>query len=267
MRFVSRPLLVLAIILLFSGCTFIGNAFTYRDTAKTFVTHLLREEYDKCLGLMALDHPTAAGTNLDTFKKGLANFRQLVVTHFGDNLNYTFMSAEKKWSTNEQESTGKDITKLFLQFDNEREFGVFELLFYDKSRRILNIRTLDVKAPVPDMAGFWVFGLMALIIPAFNIYMIIRIRRSKYKRKWPKYLALILLNVPTVTYNAVGGLSVELLSFQFLLGLGFKYMGYLNSAWSFGLPIGGLYLWWQLKKGKDRPVDEPLEEPADSTLP
>ena len=32
-------------------------------------------------------------------------------------------------------------------------------------------------------------------------------------------------------------------------------MGYLNSAWTFGVPLGGLYFLWQLKNGKDKPIE------------
>jgi len=65
-----------------------------------------------------------------------------------------------------------------------------------------------------------------------------------------KYIAVIFLNVPAFTYAAVNGFSFNLLSFQFLLGISFSYMGYLNSAWTFGLPLGGLYWFWKLKMKK-----------------
>lgn len=68
------------------------------------------------------------------------------------------------------------------------------------------------------------------------------------KRKWLKYIAVIFLNVPTITYTAVGSLSFELLSFQILLGISFGYMGYLHSYWAFGIPLGGLYWLFKLRQ-------------------
>lgn len=112
------------------------------------------------------------------------------------------------------------------------------------------------------MTGFWLFGLLALCVPIFNIYMMVRVKRSQYKKKWLKYLAIIILNVPAVTYNAVNGLSLQLLSFQILFGISFQYIGYLNSAWTLGIPLGGLYLLWQLKNGKDKPTEFATEEIA-----
>lgn len=259
LRFVITALLAIGLL---SGCTFIGNTFKYRDTTKEFVESLLQKDYNKCVSLMAMDNPIAANTNLDTLKMGLANFRDIIVNNFGDKLDYSFMSSEKKWSTNTGESTPPNTTRVLMQFANDKEFGVFQVLFDDNSRKILNIKTLDVKAPIPKMVGFWLFGLLALCVPAFNIYMIVRIKRSQYRKKWLKYLAVIILNVPAITYNAVNGLSLQLLSFQILFGISFQYMGYLNSAWTFGIPLGGLYLLWQLKNGKDKPTEFDTEETA-----
>jgi len=33
-----------------------------------------------------------------------------------------------------------------------------------------------------------------------------------------------------------------------LFGISFSYMGYLSSVWTFGIPLGGLYWLWKLKK-------------------
>ena len=259
LRFAITALLTIGLL---SGCTFINNTFKYRDTTKEFVENLLQKNYNKCVDLMAMDNPIAASTNIDTLKMGLANFRDIIISNFGDKLDYSFMSSEKKWSTNTSESTPPNTTRVLMQFANDKEFGIFQVLFDDNSKKILNIKTLDVKAPIPNMVGFWVFGILALCVPVFNIYMIVRIKRSQYKKKWLKYLAVIILNVPAVTYNAVNGLSLQLLSFQILFGISFQYMGYLNSAWTFGIPLGGLYLLWQLKNGKDKPTEFATEEPA-----
>jgi hypothetical protein len=170
------------------------------------------------------------------------------------------MSAEKKWSTNKNESTPPNTTRVLMQFSNNKEFGVFQVLFDDKSKKILNIEMLEIKAAIPNTTTFWLFGLLAICVPIFNVYMIVKVKRSRYKKKWIKYLAIIVLNVPAITYKAIGGLSFGLLSFQILFGTSFEYMGYLNAAWTFGLPLGGLYFFWQLRNGKDKPFEVTHEE-------
>ena len=158
------------------------------------------------------------------------------------------MKAEKKFSTNEEENTPPNTTVALVEFSNGKEFGVFKVLFDDNSGKILNINTLDVKEAIPSMTIFWLFGLLAICVPAFNVYVIRQIKRSELHKKWLKYIAVIFLNVPAITYAAVGGLSYKLLNFQILLGVSFGYMGFLNSYWSFGIPLGGLYWFWRLKK-------------------
>lgn len=146
-----------------------------------------------------------------------------------------------------KEHAPPNTTVALIQFSNSKEFGVFKVLFDDATGKILNINTLDVKQPIPDMKIFWLFGTLAACVPVFNIYVIRKVKKSSLKRKWLKYLVIIVLNVPAIVYTAVGGLSLKPLNFQILLGLSFSYMGYLNSSWAFGLPLGGLYWFLKLK--------------------
>lgn len=246
----KQIVLTILTVSLLTGCNFIKNTFKYKDTTKEFVETLLKEDYNKCVDLMAMDHETAKNTNIDTMKMGLANFRQLIVNNWGTELEYSFMKSEKKFSTIEADNTPPNTTLVLVEFNNKKDFGVLQVLFDDKSQKILNIKTLDVKAPIPAMTLFWLFGLLAICIPIFNIYVIRQIKRSALKKKWLKYIAVIFLNTPAITYAAVNGLSFKLINLQILLGVSFGYMGYLNSYWTFGIPLGGLYWFWKLRQAK-----------------
>jgi hypothetical protein len=258
--------IVLAILTvsLLTGCNFIKNTFTYKDKTKEFVETLIKEDYKKCVDLMAMDHEMATNTNIDTMKMGLANFRQLIVNNWGTELEYSFMKSEKKFSTIEAENTPPNTTLVLVEFNNQKDFGVLQVLFEDKSKKILNIKTLDVKEAIPTMTYFWLFGLLAICIPIFNIYVIRQIKKSDLKKKWLKYIAVIFLNVPALTYAAVNGFSFSLLSFQILLGVSFGYMGFLNSYWTFGIPLGGLYWFWKLRQSKNEKIETEL--PADQYI-
>ncbi|MBN1969879.1 MAG: hypothetical protein JW870_10970 [Candidatus Delongbacteria bacterium] len=251
MRKLKITFLITTTILTITSCDFIKNTFTYKDKTSELVELLINEDYDKAVDCFAMEHDMAKNMNLDTMKLGLINFRQIIVDNFGTDLEYKFMKSEKKRSTIEEENTPPNTTLAMIEFTNDKEFGVFKVLFDDNSGKILNINTLDVKQPIPSMAIFWLFGLLALCVPIFNIYMIVQIKRSDLKKKWLKYIAVLLLNVPALSYSAVSGLSFKLLSFQILLGVSFSYMGYLTSAWTFGLPLGGLYWFWKLKTKTD----------------
>ncbi len=259
MRIIKLNVLTLFIFSLLTSCNFIKNAFTYKDKTKELVEVLLNEDYDKAIDYFAMEHEMAKNTNIDTMKMGLANLRELIINNWGDELEYSFMKSEKKFSTVEEENTPPNTTIALIEFSNNKEFGVFKVLFDDRSGKILNINTLDIKRPIPSMTLFWLFGLLALCVPIFNIYVIRKIKKSKLEKKWLKYIAVIFLNVPAFTYAAVNGFSFSLLSFQILLGVSFSYMGYLSSAWTFGLPLGGLYWFWKLKMNKIEKAEIPVE--------
>ena len=252
----KKILLILLAVGMLTSCEFISNSFEYNNKTKDFVETLINEDYNKCVDLMAMNHEMAKNTNIDTMKSGLANFRQLIVKNWGEDLEYSFMKSEKKFSNVEADNTPPNTTLVLVEFSNEKDFGVLQVLFDDTSKKILNIKTLDVKAPIPSMTYFWLFGLLAICVPIFNIYVIKQIKRSDLNKKWLKYLAIIFFNVPAITYAAVNGLSYQLLSFQVLLGVSFGYMGFLNSFWTFGVPLGGLYWFWKLKQRKEE-VTEP----------
>lgn len=243
---------------LITGCSLISNTFKYKDTTQEFVESLLKEDYNHCNDLMAMEHEIARNTNIDSMKMGLANFRNLIVNNWGTELEYSLMKSEKKFSTIEADNMPANATLVFVEFNNNKDFGVLQVLFDDNSKKILNIITLDVKAPIPTMTYFWLFGLLAICIPIFNIYVIRQLKQSDLKRKWFKYIAVIFLNVPAISYAAVYGLSFKLLNFQILLGVSFGYMGYLNSYWTFGIPLGGLYWFWKIRQRKNERIEKNL---------
>ena len=64
-------------------------------------------------------------------------------------------------------------------------------------------------------------------------------------------MAILFFNVPAISYSAVEGLGFQLINFQFLLGISFSYMGFMNAAWTFGIPLGGMYWLWKLSNSDD----------------
>lgn len=251
MKNLIKILFLILTVSLFMSCDFINNALTYKDTTEEFVDALIKQDYDKCLTFMATENEAYKNTENDSLKLGLMSFRNLIVNNFGEELNYKFISANKTLSTVEGVSTEPNTTEVQIEFSNDKEFGVFEIVFDDNSNKILNIQTLDVKEPIPNMLIFWLFGILPICVLLFNISIIIKIKKSDLNKKWLKYLAVICFNVPAITYGAVNGFSFGLINFQILLGVSFSYMGYFSSAWTFGIPLGGLYWWWELNRKTD----------------
>ncbi len=236
---------------LLTSCEFINDSFTFKDKTKTFVESMMNKDYDKCVSQMALESEMGKNTNIDTLKLGLDQFRDLVERNFGNKFDYSLMKSEKKRSTIASENTPPNTTLALVEFSNDKDFGVFQVLFDDKSKKIININTLDVKKPKPNMLIFWLFGLIPLTVLLLNIFVIRQIKKSNLTKKWLKYIAVLFFNVPAISYAAVEGLSFKLLNFQILFGISFSAMGYLGSIWKFGIPLGGLYWLWKLKQRKD----------------
>ena len=251
MKPINQLLILIIAILLMSSCEFFSNSVEYRKTTEDFMEALINGDYDKCVDLFAMQHEMAKNINVDTMKAGLPKFRELITNNFGEQLEYTLMSTEKKFSTIEGESTPPNATDVLVQIENREEFGVLKLLFDDSSNKIMNLNTLNVKEKIPNMLPFWLFGILAICIPVFNIYVIRQIIKSNLKRKWLKYLAVLIFNVPAITYSAISGIGIKLLNFQIMLGISFSYMGYMNSMWTFGIPLGALYWLWKLKNIND----------------
>lgn len=256
MNRLKQTLLLIFTISLFTSCDFIKNVSTYKDITQGFVESLIEEDYEKSVSFMAIENKAYKNTNIDTLKLGLGNFRKIIVDNFGKELDYKFMTANKTFSTVEGESTAPNTTLAQIEFSNNSEFGVFEITFDDNSNKILHIKTLDIKEKIPNMIWFWLFGILAICVPIFNIWIIRKIKKSNLKKKWLKYIAVIFLNVPAITYSAVYGFSFSLLSFQILFGISFSYMGYLSSAWTFGIPLGGLYWLWKLSEKTEDETSE-----------
>ena len=258
-----RISILLLTLSLFVSCDFVKDSFTFKDKTKEFVETLMKKDYDKCVSQMAVESDMGNNTNIDTLKLGLEQFGTMVERNFGHNFEYSLMKSEKKRSTIESENTPPNTTLAFIEFSNEKEFGVFQVLFDDNSKKIINIKTLDVKAAIPNMVLFWLFGILPLSVLVFNIYVIRIIKKSTLSKKWLKYLAVLFFNVPAITYSAVEGLSFAFLNFQFLFGISFSFMGYLGSVWTFGIPLGGIY--W-LRKLKVLQIDEEFNTETEEVI-
>jgi hypothetical protein len=241
MNNIKLLLLISFVSFAFYGCNFIGNVSNYSKTSKELIDGIVKEDYDKVQSLCVIKNDSICGVQIDTFKRRIPIFRKVLISNFGTQLSYTFITAEKTLGGSE------NSTSVSIQFENKQVFGVAEIVFDDRVNKVLKFNIKNIKDPVPDMTIFWLFGLLAISIPLFNIYTIVKIKRTKMKKKWWGYIVVIIFNFPTIIYAAIGGFSFYLYNFQVLLGMGFSLEGYLNSIWSFGIPLGSLFMLWWLK--------------------
>lgn len=244
-------LIALLVMLAFSSCKPLLNWKEYKTKTAAFSDAMLRGDVARCKQLCA---PNLQDMPDSVFRASLSKTAHLIDTYWGTHLNYTFTKANKQWSTGSMYSTPPNTTQTFIQFDNGKYFGVYRVLFDDKTGRIADFTIMDIKYPVPSMAKFWMLIPIGLCIVAFDIYVIVKIKRSKLRRKWLKYIAVALLNFPSFTYNPFTGFGFKLSTHLF--GFSYSQMGYLETAMSFAIPVAGIYWLWKLKRRKDRGDDE-----------
>ncbi len=242
-----KILVYLTILLpVFYACDFVSNIFTYKDSTAEFINSIIKEDYDKTID--CIDNSSFADGNIstDSIKMRLADFRKYLVNGFGTEIEYSFINAQKRKSTIESDNTPSGTTEVFIQINNKEYFGMLELLFKDDSGKIIKADVLNIKERIPTMSIFWLVGLIAICVPVFNIYMIVRVYRSSLKKKWLKYLAIIFLNLPTIVYTLLGSLYFDFFKMQILFGISFSFSGYAYSFWAVGIPLGGIYWYWRL---------------------
>jgi hypothetical protein len=230
---------------MFSSCTFISNSFKIKGATETFVNALIEKKYDQCISLMTMT--PGVNPNPDTLRAQLNNMNNMLLSHFGSKLNYTFLSAEKTVSSDASQSTPVGETIAFIQIDDSKYIGELRVLFDDKTQKIAGMYIMDVYEPMGSMLYFWLFGILVLGVLAFNIYMIVKLKRSDAPKKWIGYLLIILLNVPAFSFVSISGFHFGLLSFQIMLGISFSIAGYINSIFTFGFPLGSLIVLYKLK--------------------
>lgn len=236
---------------LLSGCQIISN-FTdkakYGAPSEEFMNYLMKRDYDKCVSLMDISRTP----NTTELKAGLNRFRTNLANDFGENLSFSFMGS----ADNKPGISAKPGTKIFLiQLSNQTELGVVEAIFDAKSDKIADIMALKIRDQVPNRTDFWVFGFVCLLVPIFNLFVIRKVMRSNMANKWLYYFIVIVLNIGAIGCIPVKGLVFNLYKMEPILGFDYLSLGLMGSSFIMGVPVGGIYVLWTLKKGDYKKVD------------
>lgn len=192
---------------------------------------------------------------------GLDTLRDKLNGHFGNQLVYKIMSVQHEVSEDAYYSLPPNTTLVTVEINNNVNIGALQALFDNHTGKIVNIKSFSVKEPIPNMVIFWLAGLPVLIVLIFNFYTLALVFRSKLKLKLLYYIAIIVINVPTLEYHAVKGFDIKLYSFQYFLGVYFQKVNYLGSVWDVGLPLGAIFAWWMIKYLPSASISAEIAEP------
>jgi hypothetical protein len=220
------------------------------------MAHIMNKDYDKCIALMDLKGKETNHGFTDTLKSNFDGFRGQLISDFGEDLDFTYLRSARM-GTGYFEPIPNTIS-ISLQISGKGRIGLIELLYDKTTLKILTFKSLDIKLPIPDMTGFWLFGILVLCVLIFNIYMLIWVKRSDMQHKWLRYLIIIFINLFGIGYHCTQGFFYSWWGMQMFMGIGFKPMGYWGSSFMLAIPLGGIYTLWQLKTGRYK-KDESLK--------
>lgn len=100
---------------------------------------------------------------------------------------------------------------------------------------------------------WWIAAILGIGVMAFNIFTIVKVKKSKLDRKWLMYLLIILLNTPYISSSPEkisAGISII-----HILGFGYAFMGKYSFV-KIGIPIGAFIAWYKMKKNaKEKSLD------------
>jgi len=252
MKSIYKLFSFILIILTLTSCQFISNTNSYTDKSVQFLEHLLDGKIDDSYNQFALENDAFKNTDKDALKEGLYQFRSDLISQYGKEIEFSFLGATKTTYTTQQHQF-PNVTVLNIAFENDTDYGRVEFIFDDNTGKILNVTPDYAKLPIPSMTLHYVCIILGLIILAFNIYTIIKVKRSNFKRKWMIYIGIIFLNFPTIIYNTSTGFDYQIFKFQFF-GFGIDAFGTYFSNVFLSLPIGAIYWFWkvnQLKKEEE----------------
>jgi hypothetical protein len=241
------------LLLAISSCNFISNSSKFNDTNKEFIAKLLHGKYDDALKDLDLSNETYKDQSRDVTRDKVANFGKLLEENFGKNAQTQFLSAVKTKSTKEGESTEPNTTRVQLEIYDDEKFLVIQFTNNDVTGKIIGVTTIGGLKKKPGMFTFWLGLIPALVVWGILIYAIVQVKRSNIRRKWLKYLMILVLNYPVIVFSALG-IQLNFSRFQ-IIGAGFTVFGFSGSVFEVGLPLGALYVLWKLKNGLYRTND------------
>ena len=187
-----------------------------------------------------IDQNYFTGSSIDEFLSSINKSSNAFTKNFWTGIKYTSIRESAHWTLS------WFIIHSF-QFEGSEFFWLWQLVFESQSNKIVWINMESTRERIPDLISFYILSVLSLLIVIFNIYAIFIVKKSILIRKWTKYIAIILLNFPSVIYNPVMGFDVMLLSFQWLW-VSMRFGWYFDTVLSVGLPIGAIYSLWCVRR-------------------
>ncbi|MDE5419570.1 hypothetical protein L3049_16370 [Labilibaculum sp. DW002] len=254
----TNILLILISSLLFLSCSSESRVDIVKNNSIKIIENINNEIYDDAYDLF--DFENINKKKHEALKTSIKNIRNLVYTPYGQNPKIGLVYAKtthtksRTWSLSlsGKGSIDDDIDSepsiVNLSIEGKGRYGYIQLYLDGSNNKVTSIEVGE-NYPIPSLWKFWLLGLFPLLVVAFNVFVIYKIIKSDFRKKWLKILAVIILNFPTIKIMSEGIFKLEY-SLQYLFGASFSWWGYDYSYWEIGIPLGGIVMLIKLRRDK-----------------
>lgn len=211
------------------------------ELSSNFVHSLVNGNSDAALGLIDPNlHQDSASAMLDALRYRLMNNfgKEISVKTLGSEQVVLLLGSNKLLSQSPRRS--------YVQIEDGYKFSVIQVVFND-ANKIVSFGMLREIYPKPKTQRMWMIGIpILLIVLGFNIFVMYKVYKSDVRRKWLKFLMILLLNLPSIGYSAINGVFFKIIYIN-LLGVSFSYSSYWSTYLVISFPIGAIIVYWKLK--------------------
>lgn len=237
-------ILITSLFLLLGFGSFGQNKSDIQGVSKAFIESIVKGNKDACLDLMTIEN----AEQKDSVMRKLDELQYRVMNEFGRDPQVKPLGYNEPlflFGLDNIRNPNAYSKVSFIQIEYHTRFSVFQLAF-NEGNKIVSFGMLNEIYIKPN-SKLWFVGIpVMLLVLTFNIYVIVKVYKSDVTRKWVKYLMVIFLNLPVLGYNALSGVTFQLLGLN-LFGVSFGFGNYFTTYWSIGVPIGAIIVLWRIK--------------------
>lgn len=238
------------IIFLFFSVLCLCSCNSFNKEKSIEITQNVAEgNYDAVLN--ELDESVFQITGEDSLKTILTKMAQQIKLNVGDDLDYTFLKGEKKFVYHSDQKNDYFYTETMIS--GEDKCYTAKIYYNPTTNKPISIQLSEPYENPYTTSFWWIAAILGLGVMAFNIFTIVKVKKSNLDRKWLMYLLIILLNTPYISSSPEkisAGISII-----HILGFGYAFMGKYSFV-KIGIPIGAFIAWYKMKKQKQKEVLE-----------
>lgn len=256
--------LLLLVIFSLVGCSFFN-----KEKSIQLAKCIVEGEYEKVIE--ESDDLIFQQMSRDSLIMGLKTMHDFIQMNLGSEVEYTFIHSERNYKSQMGKGfTGENMDLTVIMLSNGNKSSMLSLLYNRETGKAVYFKVGEAREV--DMSFYWILSSLALLVVAFIIYTIVRVKKSDMKKKWVKYILAVVVNIPLFMVTPVGvkpflflvtSSGVKLSLGVSIMGVGFEYLGP-DSYTKIAFPLGSIIVLYLLRKHNKKKETETVEATENS---